>query len=362
MQLQAWYVPDEIFAAPNRRQIRKDTDRRSYHTLKNLKVQHDTHVADREVFRGEVPSRLKAAFGRFVCTEDGTKAKLVPPTWTLDTSWFGGDQVKMVLLYGVVKVLWLSCSLLHHNPSMPFIDIPLDVLIEISQELDLLDSLHLIATCTTFAPVLHSRYFWIAALKRLESEAGWLSRPRRPVLSLGTRFLANFAEPSSMKPNPIRGGIFPIFPSGLVFNWNRLYKNSPSFVSIILLRQRSKRQRGFSKIWTPPDSQNYVVDDVVVDEKTITAIAHDAHYLSFLLICRLEIGQLHTVPLASNYNGSTFRCLLVGRDFYIARQLFESNAEVTHLQTSESEPYTQLNTTTKTIPICKPQSRSHTVT
>ncbi|KAJ7907635.1 hypothetical protein B0H13DRAFT_2662275 [Mycena leptocephala] len=51
---------------------------------------------------------------------------------------------------------------------MAFIDIPLDVLMEISRDLDLQDSLHLIGTCTTFTSILLSRYFWIATLNRLE--------------------------------------------------------------------------------------------------------------------------------------------------------------------------------------------------
>ncbi|KAJ7017170.1 hypothetical protein C8F04DRAFT_1406160 [Mycena alexandri] len=51
---------------------------------------------------------------------------------------------------------------------MSLTNTPLDVLIEISRELDLSDSIHLISTCSTFTPILLSRYFWISALDRVE--------------------------------------------------------------------------------------------------------------------------------------------------------------------------------------------------
>ncbi|KAJ7142519.1 hypothetical protein C8R44DRAFT_865849 [Mycena epipterygia] len=51
---------------------------------------------------------------------------------------------------------------------MPFIDTPPDVLLDITQELDLQDSLRLVATCTTCTFMLRSRCFWIMALHRIE--------------------------------------------------------------------------------------------------------------------------------------------------------------------------------------------------
>ncbi|KAJ7684186.1 hypothetical protein DFH06DRAFT_1312631 [Mycena polygramma] len=51
---------------------------------------------------------------------------------------------------------------------MSLVNTPLDILMEICRDLDLLDSLHLIATSTTFTPILLERYFWSAALHRLE--------------------------------------------------------------------------------------------------------------------------------------------------------------------------------------------------
>ncbi|KAJ6488343.1 hypothetical protein DFH09DRAFT_1209865 [Mycena vulgaris] len=51
---------------------------------------------------------------------------------------------------------------------MSFIAIPLDVLLEITRDLDFPDSFHLAATCTTCIPLLLSRSFWIIALNRLE--------------------------------------------------------------------------------------------------------------------------------------------------------------------------------------------------
>ncbi|KAJ7500548.1 hypothetical protein B0H11DRAFT_784311 [Mycena galericulata] len=51
---------------------------------------------------------------------------------------------------------------------MPAVDLPLDVLLEITQDLDLPDSLHLAATCNAFRTTLLSPAFWIASLKRIE--------------------------------------------------------------------------------------------------------------------------------------------------------------------------------------------------
>ncbi|KAJ7437991.1 hypothetical protein B0H11DRAFT_595851 [Mycena galericulata] len=51
---------------------------------------------------------------------------------------------------------------------MPLQDLPLDILLEITEELDLQDSLHLVSTCTAFKPIFISSYFWIASLRRFE--------------------------------------------------------------------------------------------------------------------------------------------------------------------------------------------------
>ncbi|KAJ7454616.1 hypothetical protein B0H11DRAFT_2069212 [Mycena galericulata] len=45
---------------------------------------------------------------------------------------------------------------------------PLDVLLEVTRDLDLPDSLHLSATCTGYSAILLSPSFWIATLKRVE--------------------------------------------------------------------------------------------------------------------------------------------------------------------------------------------------
>ncbi|KAJ7438005.1 hypothetical protein B0H11DRAFT_2105977 [Mycena galericulata] len=47
-------------------------------------------------------------------------------------------------------------------------DLPLDILLEITEDLDLPDSLHLISTCTEFKPILHLPHFWIMSLKRIQ--------------------------------------------------------------------------------------------------------------------------------------------------------------------------------------------------
>ncbi|KAJ7491377.1 hypothetical protein B0H11DRAFT_2277877 [Mycena galericulata] len=47
-------------------------------------------------------------------------------------------------------------------------DLPLDILLEITEDLDLPDSLHLISTCTEFEPVLRLPHFWIMSLKRIQ--------------------------------------------------------------------------------------------------------------------------------------------------------------------------------------------------
>ncbi|KAJ7432024.1 hypothetical protein B0H11DRAFT_2297896 [Mycena galericulata] len=51
---------------------------------------------------------------------------------------------------------------------MPAVDLPLDILLEITQDLDLPDSLHLAATCNAYMTTLLSPTFWIASLKRIE--------------------------------------------------------------------------------------------------------------------------------------------------------------------------------------------------
>ncbi|KAJ7627101.1 hypothetical protein FB45DRAFT_1059925 [Roridomyces roridus] len=48
-------------------------------------------------------------------------------------------------------------------------DCPLDIILELAKNLDLTDSLHLAATCTTFAEMRHSPSFWIESLKRMET-------------------------------------------------------------------------------------------------------------------------------------------------------------------------------------------------
>ncbi|KAJ7473324.1 hypothetical protein FB451DRAFT_1249005 [Mycena latifolia] len=51
---------------------------------------------------------------------------------------------------------------------MTFVDIPLDVLLEITRDLDLPDSLHLVATCKKCNALLSSPSFWIIALNRMK--------------------------------------------------------------------------------------------------------------------------------------------------------------------------------------------------
>ncbi|KAJ7627114.1 hypothetical protein FB45DRAFT_1082255 [Roridomyces roridus] len=46
---------------------------------------------------------------------------------------------------------------------------PFDIIFELAKNMDLADSLHLAATCTTFARMLHSPSFWIVALKQIEN-------------------------------------------------------------------------------------------------------------------------------------------------------------------------------------------------
>ncbi|KAJ7610105.1 hypothetical protein FB45DRAFT_1066306 [Roridomyces roridus] len=51
---------------------------------------------------------------------------------------------------------------------MSFADFPLDVVLELTKELDLEDALHLAATCSLCAQVLQSPSFWISALTRMD--------------------------------------------------------------------------------------------------------------------------------------------------------------------------------------------------
>ncbi|KAJ7610111.1 hypothetical protein FB45DRAFT_1066311 [Roridomyces roridus] len=51
---------------------------------------------------------------------------------------------------------------------MSFADFPLDVVLELTKELDLPDALHLAATCSFCAEVLRMPYFWINALTRMD--------------------------------------------------------------------------------------------------------------------------------------------------------------------------------------------------
>ncbi|KAJ7500611.1 hypothetical protein B0H11DRAFT_1995880 [Mycena galericulata] len=48
------------------------------------------------------------------------------------------------------------------------VDLPLDILLEITQDLDLPDSLQLAATCSSYMTILLSPTFWIRSLKRIE--------------------------------------------------------------------------------------------------------------------------------------------------------------------------------------------------
>ncbi|KAJ7605181.1 hypothetical protein FB45DRAFT_953949 [Roridomyces roridus] len=69
--------------------------------------------------------------------------------------------------------------------SLKLSDFPLDILLELGKQLDLPDSLHLAATCTTCAAVLLSPSFWIESLHRMEKIH------RRPIpCSPGTDFAA----------------------------------------------------------------------------------------------------------------------------------------------------------------------------
>ncbi|KAJ7610210.1 hypothetical protein FB45DRAFT_1122181 [Roridomyces roridus] len=52
--------------------------------------------------------------------------------------------------------------------SFKLCDFPLDILLDLAKELNLPDSLHLTATCTACAAVLHSPSFWIESLHQME--------------------------------------------------------------------------------------------------------------------------------------------------------------------------------------------------
>ncbi|KAJ7479475.1 hypothetical protein FB451DRAFT_1239062 [Mycena latifolia] len=49
--------------------------------------------------------------------------------------------------------------------------IPLDIMLEIANELDLMDSVHLLSTCSTFRSLLSSRNFWIKALHKIKYDS-----------------------------------------------------------------------------------------------------------------------------------------------------------------------------------------------
>ncbi|KAJ6487081.1 hypothetical protein C8R47DRAFT_514989 [Mycena vitilis] len=116
--------------------------------------------------------------------------------------------------------------------------------------------------------------------------------------------------------------------------------------------QTSQASKVFSRVWTPPDrdAQSYNVDDVFVNEDTIAAIVYNAD-LAFLLICKLGDETMHVVPLVSLKNGydSAFKCLIVGRSFYLARQVLEPEAEVLHVHASATAPDFQVDTAARKV-------------
>ncbi|KAJ6566911.1 hypothetical protein B0H19DRAFT_1374290 [Mycena capillaripes] len=283
---------------------------------------------------------------------------------------------------------------------MSFVDIPLDLLMEISRELDLPDSLHLIATCTTLTSILHSRYFWIAALDRMEKfhRKPPLCSPGLDILTLPLPTLKELAihayklkkNWSSEAPSPVSVQTIEIddSPSRLVAiqgtrliitvsssrlacwdtsfaecvgtfthmaealgmeagNSLELYPllrpescsigmvySSPSTnaleLAIICFEHRNssavKVLKVFSKIWTPPEPEQYSVSEVIVNESTIAAI--------LVKHCRRDRP----------------RCIILEDDFYVTRQYFEpSIAEIIHVQTSAI----QIQTQTLDLPIHK---------
>ncbi|KAJ6566878.1 hypothetical protein B0H19DRAFT_1138789 [Mycena capillaripes] len=291
---------------------------------------------------------------------------------------------------------------------MAFVDIPLDVVIEISRELDLADSLHLIATCTIFMPILHSRYFWIAALNRLEDvhrrpppyfpgldilslplaslrelaihgyklKKDWSSESPRPIsvkiiemedcpkqliAIQGTRLLITISSTRLACWDTLSGkcigsfyheakpcnidGISPFSIPGSVAI-GMIYETSSANafeLAIIYFDCRNslaaQGSKAFSTIWTAPDTQCYYFSDVAVNQTTIAACVYDDDDMAFLLICRLEDGIIHSVPLGSNAEGSDPKCIILKDAVYITRQYFDATAGIIRVQTSAPKPH-----------------------
>ncbi|KAJ7792201.1 hypothetical protein B0H13DRAFT_775133 [Mycena leptocephala] len=292
---------------------------------------------------------------------------------------------------------------------LSLVDIPLDVLMEISREVDLPDSLHLTATCTTFTPLLLSRYFWIAALNRLENfhrrpppcppgtdipslPLGALKELTINAYKLRKNLSSESPRPVSVKTIKLEDSVTNIIPipgtrliitasSSRLACWDTisgecvgafyqqakpqgLYGNSahvcPGSCSIgVIYQSRStntvelsiicfdyqnstaavKVSKVFSKTWTPPGTEDYDICQVTIDKSTIAAIlvkADDA----FLLVCRLQEGIIHSVPLGLPRDTTWPRCIIVRDDFYITRQYLDLQvADLIHIQTSAPQPH-----------------------
>ncbi|KAJ7491380.1 hypothetical protein B0H11DRAFT_2399873 [Mycena galericulata] len=267
-------------------------------------------------------------------------------------------------------------------------DLPLDILLEITENLDLPDSLHLISTCTEFKPILRLPHFWIMSLKRIQQIH------RRPLpCSPGTdisalpldslRELAIHAYKlrkawASEGPVPVSFHYFkiqdepiavlPIQGTRMIVTisvdhlacWDTASGESLaaleprwepamdperfSFVdemslrlAILAIDHRNPSalhvSEVFSRTWATP--RHSTVCCIVANETTIASIIIN-NQDTFLLFSQLGDGIFHRVPLGLVGESTDPQCAIIEDGFLITRQCFEASVDIIHVRAAAS--------------------------
>ncbi|KAJ7479468.1 hypothetical protein FB451DRAFT_1239055, partial [Mycena latifolia] len=232
--------------------------------------------------------------------------------------------------------------------------IPLDIMLEIANELDLVDSVHLLSTCSTFRSLLFSRNFWIKALHRIKNvrqqalpctDPRWSRDSISPVsvrtiiagtdilricVIPGSDFILTATSEERVSCLDTRSGEtlasidFPNAEAGLILgsspfellgqSWIPVgcaYRSGTIELSALRLDFRNRKDvtihKHASKTWHSPDK---VLHDVTIDGDMVAG------------------DILHSIPLGSHRKSTAPFCILYQGFLYMTRHHFDGLAEI----------------------------------
>ncbi|KAJ7491397.1 hypothetical protein B0H11DRAFT_1008229 [Mycena galericulata] len=304
---------------------------------------------------------------------------------------------------------------------MPLQDLPLDIILKITEDQDLPDSLHLLSTCTAFKPIFLSSYFWIASLRRFEQihRRPLPCSPGTDILSLPLATLRRLAVHAyklkknweSEAPVPVSVHSFEIFDVPTAFS---PIHGTPMIVTISRDRLACLDAVSGECIGSLDHTGNWVhsdvpflrpgvfsigmaypsvdriklaivsidygdpsavnVSEVFAQTWTATAPLFSVHCIvtnetavasivmnfseTFLLFCRVADGIIHRVPLERNPHSSTPKCTISEDGILITRQSLDLSAEVVYIRPTTNPVTFEMHKVTRKVP--NPMDGLHT--